>query len=558
MTLKVGYVQLRQDARQVEDNLRTAIQLAESALIQGADLVVLPELFATGYLFGTPQEALDFAEPRLGPTFQALFHLAEQHQAFIVYGYLELEETTGLVHNAAAVINWDGLVHNYRKVHPYIADTTWATDGNVMPPIFEVKGVRCSVVICADIEFPEMTGLMSPSVICLPTAWVDEKTPSMTWWARAKEASAYLVAADLAGEEMGVSFSGGSCVISPLGEVLSSIDAGSGYDVVSIDPDTWTEASVPSENYTDLYTSTWTYSHLELSLRAPRALELFNQGSIDFCTFQVSPSLRGHSSALLSQVESLICSKEGAAQSDIFVVTLPPLEYMGRLESLEETLQVWTCRLSERLGYPEVLVGAIAREAKGLESRLLFNSIDKISYPRTVSKHEIFHTSGSLGIALLGTDEVGDWQLVRTLALRGAQVVMSSIRESNTWTVVSRPPSAAPLPPHRNQKSADTYNIFRSRAGENHLIIAASGYSSPETPWSHGGIYGPDHISYPFWEEVFQGSEEGMRCLHLDLGCEVGRTLSTRPYFKRRKPWLYASVLRPSNSPQASTPPSRS
>lgn len=68
-------------------NLEHSLELAREAAINGANLIVLPELANTGYLFGTRQEAFLHAEliPE-GPSMQAWLDFARKHQVYLAAG----------------------------------------------------------------------------------------------------------------------------------------------------------------------------------------------------------------------------------------------------------------------------------------------------------------------------------------------------------------------------------------------------------------------------------------------------------------------------------------
>ena len=88
----------------------------------------------------------------------------------------------------------------------------------------------------------------------------------------------------------------------------------------------------------------------------------------------------------------------------------------------------------------------------------------------------------------------------------------------------------------------NTSNITRIRAGENNLVVALSCLTSNNDPWSLGGVYGPDHISYPYYEVTCRANHVGAAILSFDGAAAPlpHWILERRPYLRRRKPWPYA------------------
>jgi N-carbamoylputrescine amidase len=94
----------------------------------GSDLIVLPEMATSGYIWNSIDELMPFAENRDGRTFSMLSKLAIQMHTWIVCGYPEKED--GIIYNSALVIAPDGsLAANYRKVFLFETDLLWAQPG---------------------------------------------------------------------------------------------------------------------------------------------------------------------------------------------------------------------------------------------------------------------------------------------------------------------------------------------------------------------------------------------------------------------------------------------
>lgn len=107
-------------------NLDKLAALARSAMEQGAKMVVLPEMAATGYRFPNPEAIRPMSEAPRGPTFRAFVNLCKEFGAYVAVGLVE--DFEGRLYNAAIVITPEGKIEaHYRKRLLYIDDHTWRT-----------------------------------------------------------------------------------------------------------------------------------------------------------------------------------------------------------------------------------------------------------------------------------------------------------------------------------------------------------------------------------------------------------------------------------------------
>jgi 5-aminopentanamidase len=181
------------------------------------DLVVCPELFASGY--EQKARVLEFAETQ-GRSFEvAAAALAERHNTTLVYGYPE--HTGGKRFNSAMIVDPNGDRTNHRKLLLPRVERELFRPGDRYT-WFEVAGWRLALLICYDVEFPEAVRacvLDGADLIVVPTALKEE-------WAvvarhvvptRAFENGVFLLYANYCGTCNAVTYLGESCVIGPDG-----------------------------------------------------------------------------------------------------------------------------------------------------------------------------------------------------------------------------------------------------------------------------------------------------------------------------------------------------
>jgi predicted amidohydrolase len=216
---------------------RLGAALADPAAA-GADLLVCPELFMSGYAIG--DALLCFAEPADGPFAAAVSRLARAHGKAILYGYPERDGTR--VYNSAICFGPQGeRLANHRKlVLPPGFETDIFARGDSLT-FFTLGGMKFGLLVCYDAEFPEAVRAMAVNgaeIVVAPTAlkdiWKSVATRMMA--TRAFENGVYFAYVNHAGREGAVTYYGGSCIIGPDGEDI--VRAGAGEEVLAaeIDP----------------------------------------------------------------------------------------------------------------------------------------------------------------------------------------------------------------------------------------------------------------------------------------------------------------------------------
>ena len=237
--MKVGYVQFCPRFGDKNYNLQHAEELIKST---DADLLVLPELFNSGYLFLFQQEVTKAAEPiPAGPTTQTLLRLARERQMHIVAGLAE--EAGHRLYNSAVLASPKGWVRTYRKSHLFVDEKRFYHPGDTGLLVFDIGTARLGLMICFDWIYPEsarVLALKGADIICHPANLVLPFCQK-AMITRCLENGVFAITANRTGTETrgdrSLTYSGMSQITGPRGEVLSS--AGPEEDavgVVEIDP----------------------------------------------------------------------------------------------------------------------------------------------------------------------------------------------------------------------------------------------------------------------------------------------------------------------------------
>jgi predicted amidohydrolase len=154
--MKIGYIQTNPIFGKKEKNCQEIKKLTADLK---ADLIVLPELFATGYTFISKEEAVSLAETLNGKTSHFLIKLAKNTGAVVIGGFAE--KVGKKIFNSAMIVSDEGVVGIYRKIHLYYKEKLWFSPGDKPLELYNVNGANIGVMICFDWIFPEIARTLS-------------------------------------------------------------------------------------------------------------------------------------------------------------------------------------------------------------------------------------------------------------------------------------------------------------------------------------------------------------------------------------------------------------
>lgn len=227
-----------------EHNREASRNAIAAAVHERADVVVLPELVNSGYMFESPQEAAAAAITRDDELLHEWAAAAGHGGAVVVAGFCE-RGADGRVYNSAVVLDGGGVIGVYRKTHLWDREKLWFEPGDQPPPVFDTPVGRIGVLVCYDLEFPEMPrqlALAGAELIAVPTNWPlgdrpgGERPPEVTIaMAAARVNRVFIACCDRTGTERGQEWTGGTSIIDESGWVVASQSAlGSARAVVDL------------------------------------------------------------------------------------------------------------------------------------------------------------------------------------------------------------------------------------------------------------------------------------------------------------------------------------
>lgn len=239
--ISVALLQRCLTRKEAEDRSFDALLDALDVAASGNDLVLLPELWATGYF--AFDEYATHAESLQGPIVEAMSDIARRRGAYVMGGSL-VERTDAGLHNTAVLIAPDGdLALAYRKSHLFGLRSS--RESELLVPGDEIRAVdsalgRIGVMTCYDLRFPEVARRLmedGATTILVVAAW---PTSRIEHWrllvrARALENQLFVIACNGAGDGGGVTLGGYSAVVDPQGAVVDELAAEPGRLDVTLD-----------------------------------------------------------------------------------------------------------------------------------------------------------------------------------------------------------------------------------------------------------------------------------------------------------------------------------
>jgi 5-aminopentanamidase len=228
--VRVAACQLAISVGEPDANRAAASAAIASAVSQGAQIIVLPELTPSGYVFTSAPEARSLGESPDGPTGAQWTRLAAEHDIVIIGGFAELG-ADGLLYNSAMLVDASGVREVYRKAHLWDAEVDFFVPGDQPPPVIDTRFGRLSMMICYDVEFPEwvrLPALAGAELLAVPTNWPSEPKPAgerpivtVNVQVASFANRMFIAAACRCGTERGVPWVGGSVITGPDGYPLA-------------------------------------------------------------------------------------------------------------------------------------------------------------------------------------------------------------------------------------------------------------------------------------------------------------------------------------------------
>ncbi|MFC7322093.1 carbon-nitrogen family hydrolase [Halobacillus campisalis] len=220
-----------------DKNRSIALPLIEEAVSKGAEFILLPELWTTGYDLSRFDE---IAETLEGPTHKMLSELAQKHGVTIAGSVAE--DDHGEYYNTMVAYNRSGdRTLNYRKAHLFrLMDEEKFLNSGHHKGNFILEDTLVAGVICYDIRFPEWIRthmLNGARGLFVVAEW---PKPRVEHWrnlliSRAIENQSFVIACNRIGTDQNNEFGGHSIVVDPWGNIVA--EAGDNEEILMCEVD---------------------------------------------------------------------------------------------------------------------------------------------------------------------------------------------------------------------------------------------------------------------------------------------------------------------------------
>ncbi len=280
--VNVGLAQFGSPPGDAIVNRTRSVDAARSLFLEGANVVVLPELCVPWY--ASERAVLEpVAETLAGATVDAWAEVAAAHAGIVVGGICERDGDD--LFNTAVAVDETGVIAHYRKLHLFASEKNCFAPGDRGLPVVATRFGRLGLCICYDLRFVEVVRVLALSdaeIICVPTAWLpgfdaakwdDDGLCPQAHGAlfQANLNQVYIACASQVGTFDGVEFLGSSVLADPFGKRVAGPLSGTEdrQEIVTVDLDETVRAQdrgsliqPRADRRTDVYGIAYEGSHL--------------------------------------------------------------------------------------------------------------------------------------------------------------------------------------------------------------------------------------------------------------------------------------------------------
>jgi len=255
--MKITILQTTVDENNVTENHNSALKLIAAA--PESDLIILPELFVCGY----NQQAISECAGKSQQLVMDYADCARQKDSALIGGSMALKDNDKIYNRSLFFDRTGDLITAYNKIHLFklMQEDEYFSAGNRI--IFaDYKGWRIGFLICYDLRFPELAGILAQkgcNLLVIPSAWPANRIAVFKQLAiaRAIENQLWVAAVNRASAENRTTYGGNSLIIAPSGEIIAEAGLTAQTICAELDLDRVTEyrKTIPciSDRRHDLY-----------------------------------------------------------------------------------------------------------------------------------------------------------------------------------------------------------------------------------------------------------------------------------------------------------------
>lgn len=242
--MKAACIQIDISLCQKQENLEHALLMANEAISNGAEIIVFPEVFSTGFCYDNISGE---AEKMPSSTLEILSTYSKEHDCIIIGSIIEagsedgnlehkqdsvpkINESASIYYNLGFCIEYGELVGVHRKTHLYGLEKKYFESGRRISPLeLPISGLKVGLQICFELRFPEIARklVLEGSDILITVAEMAE--PKADHWrslsiARSIENQIPHIACNRIGKDQYSNYFGGSLITDAWGQVKAEAD----------------------------------------------------------------------------------------------------------------------------------------------------------------------------------------------------------------------------------------------------------------------------------------------------------------------------------------------
>ncbi|MHC1576737.1 MAG: nitrilase-related carbon-nitrogen hydrolase [Methanosarcinaceae archaeon] len=239
--IKASCIQMDIEHCDKQKNIDMALSFARKAVSEGAELIVLPEVFSTGFCY---EQIEHISEEHPYPTIEQLNEFSKESDCILIGSIIEKQQynSNSIVYtNLGFCIESGELAGTYHKIHPFGREKEYFGVGDHISTIeLEVSGLIIGLEICYELRFPEVARKLTLQGADLLVTIAEFPDPREQHWrnlsvARAIENQIPHIVCNCVGKDPYSTFPGASMIIDAWGNILEDARSEEGVIVHDID-----------------------------------------------------------------------------------------------------------------------------------------------------------------------------------------------------------------------------------------------------------------------------------------------------------------------------------
>ncbi len=236
--IKAAVLQTELFLGDMDANLASADRLISAVSSHSPDLIVLPEVFATGFAYDVLPDIVHRSDEVIG----LLSDRAREIGSHMIF--TAVVEANGHYHNRLFHLDNNGIIKgSYDKTHLFTRanEHVFFTPGDKLTTL-KMNDLTMGPLICYEVRFPELSRelvLQGAGILIYPAQWPEFRV--FQWdallKARAIENQCFVIGVNIYGDHGGSMMGGMSAIYSPFGDLLGRVEKGEGWAISELDPE---------------------------------------------------------------------------------------------------------------------------------------------------------------------------------------------------------------------------------------------------------------------------------------------------------------------------------